>query len=373
MEALYQQVYQSIKADITNGKFQVGDRIPSEKELSEKFQVSRITSKKALEILMNEGYVYRQRGRGTFVDEFSTNQKKQPSDTKKPLFGLIVTSLDASFGNNLVTALTDDTDEGFFIILKISLGLPDKEEQLMQELMELGVDGMIVAPAHSDHYSSEILKMVVNKFPLVLIDRSIKGIGVTSVSTDNQEAAQTGVNYLFEIGHKHISVLMPSNYETTTIEDRIAGIVHAYAEKNVMVNKSQWHADIHSTLPYPLASKEEDIERIKKHIQKHPEITAIFALEYNIALLAKKAIEDLNLNVPEDISIICFDSPPYNDLELNFTHLKQNEKELGQKTIKRLMDMYKGELQIKKDEISATLVEGETPRTLKLSKQKEGH
>ncbi|MGP4038615.1 GntR family transcriptional regulator [Gracilibacillus sp. D59] len=364
MEALYQQVYQSIKADITNGKFQVGDRIPSEKELSEKFQVSRITSKKALELLMNEGYVYRQRGRGTFVADSSTNQIKQSPDVKKPLFGLIITSLDGSFGNDLVTSLTEDTDEEFFVILKISLGLPDKEEQMMQELIELGVDGMIVAPAHSEHYSSEILKMVVNKFPLVLIDRSIKGIGVTSVSTDNQEAAQTGVNYLFDIGHQHIAVLMPSNFETTTIEDRIAGIVHAYAEKNVMVDKSLWHADIHSTLPYPLASKEEDIESIKKHIQKHPEITAIFALEYNIALLAKKAIEELDLKVPDDISIICFDSPPFNDLELNFSHLKQDEKELGKKTIKRLMDMYKGDLQIKKDEISATLVKGETTRAL---------
>ncbi|QGH35981.1 GntR family transcriptional regulator [Gracilibacillus salitolerans] len=362
MEALYQQVYQYIKTDITNGKFQVGDRIPSEKELAEKFEVSRITSKKALEKLMNEGYVYRQRGRGTFVADFANSQKQQPSEAKKPLFGLIMTSLDASFGNDLVTALTEDTDEGFFLLLKISLGLPDKEEQMMQDLMELGVDGMIVAPAHSKHYSSEILKMVVNKFPVVLIDRSIKGIGVTSVSTDNQEAAQTGVNYLFDIGHKHIAVLMPSNYETTTIEDRIAGIVHAYAEKNVKVDKSLWHADIHSTLPYPLASKEEDIESIKKHIQKHPEITAIFALEYNIALLAKKAIEELNMKVPEDISIICFDSPPQNDLELNFTHLKQNEKELGKKTIKRLMDMYNGDPHIIKDEISATLVEGKTTR-----------
>ncbi len=47
MTALYQQVYRSIKHDILNGKFKPGDRIPSEKDLAEQFQVSRITSKKS--------------------------------------------------------------------------------------------------------------------------------------------------------------------------------------------------------------------------------------------------------------------------------------------------------------------------------------
>ncbi len=206
--------------------------------------------------------------------------------------------------------------------------------------------------------------MVVNKFPLVLIDRSIKGIGVTTVSTDNEAAAQMGVNYLFQLGHEHIAILMPSNYKTTSIEDRITGIVQAYAENNLIVDRQLWYSEIHSTLPYPLSAKSEDVERIKHHIQCHPKITAIFALEYNIALLAKKAVEELYLQVPNDISIICFDSTPFNDMESNFTHLKQNEQKLGKMTTKRLIDMVNGNRKIENDYIDATLIKGITTKAI---------
>jgi GntR family transcriptional regulator len=44
-----------------------GDIIPSEKELCEIFQVSRSVVRQALGILMNEGFINRQRGRGTYI------------------------------------------------------------------------------------------------------------------------------------------------------------------------------------------------------------------------------------------------------------------------------------------------------------------
>lgn len=365
MDALYLQIYQSIKDDIIKGKYQIGERLPSEKELAAQFQVSRITSKKALEKLMNDGLVYRQRGRGTFVTEETGNKQDQQVSTKKLLFGLIMTNLSASFGSKLVTSLLNETNEEVSFVLKVSLGIPEKEDKAMQELIDLGVDGMVIAPSHSEHYSSEILRMVIDKFPLVLIDRSIKRVGVNTVSTDNQSAAKLGANYLFELGHQHISVLIPSNYKTTSLEDRITGILDAYAENNLMVDKELWLSEIYGTPPSPLISNNGDIERIKKHIQNHPNITAFFALEYHIALLAKKAIEELGLHVPNDISIICFDSPSSNDIEFDFTYLKQNEKEIAEKALLRLIDMYNGNVQVHNDQIGAKLIAGSTTKRIR--------
>ena len=64
---LYSQVKKIIKANITQGVYAVNKNIPTEKELQETFNVSRITVRKALEELMSEGYVARKRGRGTVV------------------------------------------------------------------------------------------------------------------------------------------------------------------------------------------------------------------------------------------------------------------------------------------------------------------
>ena len=48
---LYEQIYEEIREKIEERGYRVGDRLPSEKELSEQYHVSRITSKKAVELL----------------------------------------------------------------------------------------------------------------------------------------------------------------------------------------------------------------------------------------------------------------------------------------------------------------------------------
>lgn len=64
---LYHQLYESLRSRILRGDWQAGDMIPSGSELIEQYGVSRITVRQALDILVNEGLIYRQRGRGTFV------------------------------------------------------------------------------------------------------------------------------------------------------------------------------------------------------------------------------------------------------------------------------------------------------------------
>lgn len=64
---LYQQLYEILNGDISRGVWKPGEIIPSESELIAKYQVSRITVRQVLDMLVNEGLIYRERGRGTFV------------------------------------------------------------------------------------------------------------------------------------------------------------------------------------------------------------------------------------------------------------------------------------------------------------------
>lgn len=64
---LYSQVYDSIKSDIESGTYKKGEKIPTENELSLKYNVSRITLRSALDKLVRDNYLVRYRGRGTFV------------------------------------------------------------------------------------------------------------------------------------------------------------------------------------------------------------------------------------------------------------------------------------------------------------------
>lgn len=71
---LYDQVYQTLLQQIGNGTYPVQQKLPSEKELSELFNVSRITIRQALNQLQLEHLVYKIQGKGTFVSAPKTFQ-----------------------------------------------------------------------------------------------------------------------------------------------------------------------------------------------------------------------------------------------------------------------------------------------------------
>jgi len=65
----YHQVYVALRGWITDGRFAPGDKIPAEPELCEAFRVSRITVRRAIDELEQEGLLVRRQGSGTFVPE----------------------------------------------------------------------------------------------------------------------------------------------------------------------------------------------------------------------------------------------------------------------------------------------------------------
>ena len=72
---LYQQIFEEIKGAIEAGDYVPKERIPSEPELSERYGVSRITVRRAVEELCAEGYLVKQQGRGTFVSTPHINRR----------------------------------------------------------------------------------------------------------------------------------------------------------------------------------------------------------------------------------------------------------------------------------------------------------
>lgn len=67
---IYQQIISYIKEYIDNGIYQKGNIIPSEQEFCNQFNTSRMTVRKAIDELVNDGYLYRIQGRGTFVSHW---------------------------------------------------------------------------------------------------------------------------------------------------------------------------------------------------------------------------------------------------------------------------------------------------------------
>lgn len=369
-QPLYLQIYNYLITGIKSGKYREGDRIPSEKELAEEFQVSRITSKKALEKLSNDGIITRQPGRGSFVADSRPAVNlvaDRPVPAGNKLFGLVIADFSESYGTGLLSGIEHGTSQnGCYFILRRSYGRQNEEEMIIESLLEFGVDGLIVMPVHGEHYSQKILRLVLDKFPMVLIDRNLQGIPAPFVCSDNVAAAQKAAGYLLDLGHRVISFLSPPVTGTSTLSERIDGFMKSHAEHGVAVDQSLWITDLISTIPDHDSPENlaKDKERIISLLKKNPEITCFFAVEYNIALIALDAINELGKKVPDDISILCFDGPVNYMGDYFFTHIRQHEEEMGQIAVQLLLKQIEGQGEPEKIFLETDLIIGRSTRSI---------
>lgn len=365
--SLYEKIYIQLKEDIVNGKFKVGERIPTEKELSKEWSVSRITTKKSLDKLVEEGFIERKPGKGSFVIE---KNKEKINRTKgsynKQLIGLIVPNLEDDYGIDLINTIESEaSNSNYFIILKRSLEDSGKEKDIIRELLEIGVSAFIILPSHAEHFNEEILKLVYNNFPIVLIDRYLRGVPAVSICSDNRKAAKQGVEYLFKLGHEDICLLSPPPDDTSALEERTDGFIDAYMDNNIKIEKHQFLNDISSTWAgsYGEETIHQNILKIKHHLKSNPSVTAFFAVEYRIAVLAETAIKEMGFSVPKDISIICFDSTKENLERKKYTFIQQNETEIGQKAVKSVLSLINREgTENKEIRLETNIIEGKSTK-----------
>jgi GntR family transcriptional regulator, arabinose operon transcriptional repressor len=346
--SLYEQLYNYVADAIHSGALKPNDRVPSEKELAEQFNVSRITSKKALERLYQDGLIDRIRGKGSFVADAA-----HPQETGKPLnrsnvpiisrlIGVIIPDYSDSYGLRLVQAIEEQSaKEGYHIIIKRSYGLQDREEDAIRSLVQLDLRGLIIFPVHGDYYNQELLRLVLGGFPVVLVDRHLKGIPASTVYTDNTSASQRLTQYLLEKGHQHIAFISPPPENTSTIEERIQGFHQALREHHTSVNPDYILTSLYSTLPTALdhARIARDKTTLREFIQNCPAVTAVVACEYNLALMTYQVVQELH----RECEIVCFDSPDSPLSPSQFTHIQQNETKMGSLAVDLLLQQHVGE------------------------------
>ncbi|MBU3876132.1 GntR family transcriptional regulator [Faecalicatena sp. AGMB00832] len=71
----YSQLYDILLSKITSGIWKPNDKMPTERELCQRYNVSRITVRDTLDRLSKDGYIYRKQGKGTFVAVRQIEQK----------------------------------------------------------------------------------------------------------------------------------------------------------------------------------------------------------------------------------------------------------------------------------------------------------
>lgn len=177
---LYMEISESIKNDIQNNVYLVGEMLPTETEFEEMFKVSKITIRKAIEVLSLQGYVEKKSGKGTTVlsnrlfnklskgDSFSTVLEKKGFKIAKRLVEIEKLAIDQEhkyyeyFGET-VTKITRmyDIDEQPYIIfnhyLPGSVYQQTKEKLATTSMYRILADENFLVDHFQDQFSVTVL------------------------------------------------------------------------------------------------------------------------------------------------------------------------------------------------------------------------
>jgi len=329
---LYFQLQTWLQEQIEQGVFKPDDKIPTEEELGEITGLARATIRKAINNLVNMGYLRRKRRLGTFVEHHSK------SENKRDIVGIIVPDIRTGYTPELVRGIEDEAaNNRLSTILCNTDDLFFKANFHAERLINNSVCCVIFVPtAASDDKNQEIVDKFINRdIPVILADRTIDNTELDYVTTNNFDGGYQLTKYLINKGHKHIGITLSTLFSTE--RERFEGYKQALIDSGIEPDPRL--IKLHDG-PY---TDEHYVKLAKKLLQKQDKITAIFAGHDRIAYVIYSVAKDMGISIPEDISVVGYDdlNPNYSNL-MPLTTMHQPIYEMGQESLNILLKRNKG-------------------------------
>lgn len=280
---------------IDGGEYGPGDRIPPELKIAELFGVSRMTANKAILSLVADGRLVRHKRRGTFVAE-TTPTAKRP---------VVVV-------DQLPLAMEDDYFQGLFWSLQRELAANGVGLQTVgmatadraQQFAGLGADPLVLIGPNKT-LLADILEAASRGTRIVVLGASWQGPGITAVDSDNMLGAAYAVNHLADLGHRSIGFLGAFPNASNTV-DRFRGFKTAIAARGLPFRS--YHAVVSGVY---LDRDPGGRHALELMLSRPDRPTALFAAGGHLPFDAIGVARSLGLNVPDDLSIVGYDDPPF--------------------------------------------------------------
>ena len=243
--------------------------------------------------------------------------------------GLIIPDISNQFFASIARSIEIESRK-----LKYSLILCDSQENTELEIESIAilvkrkVDGLLICPVGIEY--NHIKKISEKQIPVVIIDRYMADLDFPSVVSDNYRGALEAINYLVGNGHRQIAFIQ-GLAGTTVNNDRVKGYCDALQNHNIPINANYIVGDSFGIDNGYISTK------LLLSMSDRP--TAIFSVSNLVSLGVLRALQEENLKVPDDISIISFDDQVYSDfLATPITTIKQPQTEMGRIACKLLIN-----------------------------------
>jgi LacI family transcriptional regulator len=241
--------------------------------------------------------------------------------------GMIVPDITNPFYPEVILGVEQAArNAGYSVILCNSNEDPLQEKRHLNELFARRVDGVLIACSDVQHAYDRLLR---RRFPLVFFDRIPAGLTGEAVSTDNVEGGYLATRHLIELGHEQIAMISGSPFLSTHLA-RTEGFRKAMQQAHLPIRAE-----------YLLAAGlqiQGGYDTAVQLLGLADPPTAIFSSNNRTLLGLVRAIGELGIDCPEQISIVGFDDFAWTEnFHPKLTTVVQPTFEMGSRAMETLL------------------------------------
>lgn len=267
---------------------------------------------------------------------------------------------DNPFFSPIVNAVSDQANKMDYYVL-VSISYSKKDLKKVQNIFHQKIiDGAVVVGSQEAEYEL-IFDLIEQNHLIAMIDTSEvynTKHNAIYINADNYEGSVKAVSHLLELGHTSIGMIT-GNLNKLSAKERLKGFETTIQQHGIKVQKDAiYHGDFTESSGY---------EGVKYLFKSANPPTAIFVSNDTMVIGAYKAINELGLRIPEDVSIIGFDNsffapylnPPLTTIDISFSDIAKRATTLLIESIEQ--EKQRGIV----EKVNATLIKRESCQTIK--------
>ncbi|MBB6479741.1 GntR family transcriptional regulator [Spirochaeta isovalerica] len=325
----YERIAQWVRDEIAAGNLHPGDKLPSENELTQQFQVSRNAVRQAIDLLNSEGITETMKGIGTFCRSKSVNGEGSRN------IGFVCFFTDSYIFPRIIKGCSQVLyKEGYQLMLNQSEYDLEREREILETLRDKKVEGIIIEPVFSGKGKSNMdLLLSINEqgIPIFLMDNQYPLPRFSSITMDDRKAGYEAAKYLWEMGHREIGIFYQKDYLTKM--RRREGALEFLSEQGVSPEE---------ILQVGLTGQGEKStawEMAERFFETPRMPTAVICTNDEEALKLIGRASEKGIRVPEDLSVISFDNSEMAQMEqISLTSFEHPGAYIGHLAAKLLLE-----------------------------------